>query len=716
MIFRSRHSIGKVSRGRGTFRSTGASYQAAWQRKKLLYSFLQKLVFYGAIVSAVGVFVLGIVAWQISRNLPDVDRMSTYIPYETTKIYTDDGKTVLAELHQEENRMTVPIERISPLIRASVIAMEDTDFYSHHGVNIKGMFRALIKDIIAGSFVEGGSTLTQQLARNLFLTKRKKITRKIAEMILSVQIERKYSKTEIFEMYLNQVYWGHNAYGIESASQMYFGKQAEELTLAESAMLVGLLKGPELYSPFKNIKAAKKRQRIVLGRLEKLRLITPDIAQEAYKEPIVLAERKRFRYKAPYFTSYIVQQLIRMFGEDATFTAGLKVYTTLNYEMQMQANAIVQKYIEYGKNPAGNTGIAASLNYSEAAILAIETDTGYIKVLQGGVDFKENEYNRCTQARRQPGSAFKPFVYLAALERGFSPGTQIEDGPITYNTIQGPYCPQNYTKEYLGWISLRRALEQSVNVVAIKLNQMVGPKNVVRIAHLLGIKSPLQPVLSLPLGANEVTMLELTSAYATLANNGRRIEPTGIIRIEDREGNVLFRHEVKETRVFDENLIAVLVDMMTGVVKNGTGKNANLPRPVAGKTGTTSDYKDSWFVGFIPQMVCSVWVGNDDNTPMARMTGGWVPAMMWREFMTKAIEVAQYEPRRFMPPQGLITRKVRMEEAMESNKKEEQRQIESHKSPESDERFWKGTEGEAGAVPRIETPQQSDDLIEFFKR
>ncbi|MGE4170603.1 MAG: transglycosylase domain-containing protein [Candidatus Margulisiibacteriota bacterium] len=615
---------------------------------------MKKASTYLGVAALLVAFCLGVMVFAISRKLPDVDTLTTYIPAQTTKIYSEDG-IVLAELHQEENRVVIPIEQISPILQKTVIALEDTDFYSHHGINLKGMGRALVKDILHGSFVEGASTLTQQLARNLFLTKHKTMSRKVAEIVLAIQIERRYTKTEILEMYLNQVYWGHNAYGIESASQMYFGKHSKDLSLAESSILVGMLKGPEIYSPFKDFQRSKERQKVVLNRMAKLHIITPDQAREAYAEPLILAERKRSRFKAPYFTAYIVNKLVSMYGEEDTYTSGMKVYTTVDYPLQMKAADIVNQYVGSSQqNQLVNGHEYGGLNVSQAAILAIDPRTGYIRALQGGVDFTQNEFNRCVQAKRQPGSAFKPFVYLAGLEKGLSPSSIIEDTPVSFHTYSGLYSPQNYTKTFQGPVTLRRALEQSINIVAIKITNMVGPKNVVRVARELGIVSPLQPVLSLPLGANEVNMLELTSAYCVLANGGVKVETTGITRIDDRNGSPLLKHQIKEERVFDQNLIAMLVDMMRGVITNGTGKNAQLSRPVAGKTGTTSDYRDAWFVGFVPQLVCSTWVGNDDNSKMHEVTGGFIPALMWRDFMIEALKAVP--PEEFPAPNGLSRR------------------------------------------------------------
>lgn len=598
----------------------------------------------------------GIVVLIVAQNLPDVETLQTYIPAETTKIYASDG-TVLADLHQEENRVVIPLSRISPNIIRTVLAVEDTDFYRHSGFNIKGLLRAVIVDVATLSFAEGGSTLTQQLARNLFLSKHKSLTRKVKEILIAMQMERKYTKDEILEMYLNQVYWGHNSYGIESAAQLYFNKSADRLSVSESALLVGLLKGPELYSPFHSFENAKRRQRTVLNRMVAIGLLTPDQANTAYQERLSLAPKRRHRYNAPYFTSYIVNKLVDTYGETAVYTSGMKVYTTLDYKLQLVCSDVVKKYVDRGRNPYFLNGqLMPSLNYDQAAILVIDPNTGYVKAMQGGADYDESEFNRCIQAHRQPGSAFKPFVYLAALEKGFSPGSIIDDSPVSYTLGDSVYSPSNYTRRYLGPITLRKALEQSVNIVAVKLTNIIGPNTVVRVAHMLGIKSDLKPVLSLPLGANEVTMLELTSAYCALANGGVRIEPACILRIEDRNGVPLYENRVERRRIFDANLVYALVDMMKDVINYGTGQAAKLPRPIAGKTGTTSDYRDAWFMGFIPQLVCATWVGNDDNHPMNKVTGGSIPALMWKDVVKYA--VADLPAQDFIRSKDLVDRPV----------------------------------------------------------
>ena len=692
-------------------RSFGARHQARVQKYEKIFSFFKKVLFGFFCLGVAGAICLTVILWQISKNLPDIDTISNYIPAETTKIYSSDN-VVLAELHLEENRELIPIEKISLILQKAVVTVEDINFFKHNGIDFKGILRALVVNIKAGRVVQGGSTLTQQLARNLFLTKKRNISRKLAEAILAVKIERKYTKIEILQMYLNQVYWGHNAYGIESASRLYFGKSAKQINLAESAMLVGLLTGPELYSPIRNFDRAKKRQKIILNSMAKNKIITKDEAGFAYQEEIVINKRKKLRYKAPYFTAFIVKQLIKMFGEEATYTSGMKVYTTLNYKMQKHAESVVEKYIEYGSSPKWVRGQKVpSLNYSQAAILAIDPRNGDIKTMVGGKDYLGNMFNRTTQAMRQPGSAFKPFLYLAALEEGFSPGSVLDDSPVTFNTVEGPYAPRNYTQKYLGKISIRKAFERSVNVIAIKLNDLIGPEKTVAIAKTFGIKSELRPVLSLPLGANEVNMLELTTAYGTIASYGKRVDQRSIIRIEDREGTALFESSYKPIKVAPSNAIAALIEMMKGIVDHGTGKNAKLPRPVAGKTGTTSDYRDAWFVGFVPQLVCTTWVGNDDNKPTYKITGGWVPARMWREFMKVALEGIPAQ--NFSKPRNLVKLKINWQTE----------KLATEFSPEElvhFEKFWKGKEptmydsADDGFWKNKQETEASDSFLDFF--
>lgn len=626
-------------------------------RRQMFQEFLQKAFRFSGVAAAVFLVVGGIILLQIMSQLPDVEMISSYVPNETTKIFASNGE-MLAELHKEENRVLVPISKISDYVKAAVIAMEDKNFYYHHGIDLRGTFRAFLTNLVQGGKVQGGSTITQQLARNVFLNKSKKIVRKIAEIILALQLERKYTKEEILEFYLNQVYWGHNAYGIESAANLYFGKHASDLSLAESAVLVGMLRGPELYSPFANPKKSRWRKEIILRRMLDEQLISEEDYFEAKEMPLILAQRKKLKYKAPYFTSYVEKQLIAMYGEDAVYNNGLKVYTTLDMELQKKGEESLEHYLAEASKPHWVEGDeVTSLNCTQGSILAVESGTGFIKTWVGGRDFLEREYDHIVQARRQPGSSFKPYTYLTAINMGMSPGTVMDDSPITFNTIEGPYSPQNYTKDFRGPMTLRRALELSINVIAVKMSDLIDPSNIIVTCRQLGIQSNLSPVLSLTLGANELTLLEHIGAFSVFASNGVKIDPVSILKIEDRNGKILYQHQIVRKKVYDGNKISVLVNMMRGVLTKGTGRGAYIPGyDIAGKTGTTSDYRDAWFIGFTPNLLCGVWVGNDDNSQMYKVTGGWIPAQIWRMYMETALK--KYPKDYFPYPRGLVSQKI----------------------------------------------------------
>lgn len=642
MVFESRRGIGKVSKVPSGRRNI--SYSGNRGKRKTSYVDLAKIAMLVFVLIAIMGLGGGLYGISILHALPNVDKITSVIPSETTKIYSADN-VLLADLHKEENRSVVHLSEIAPDARNALVAMEDSRFFSHHGIDLRGIFRALSKDIVKGRAVEGASTLTQQLARNIFLTREKTISRKIGEVILAMQIERKYTKEEIMEMYLNQVYWGHNTYGIQAAGQVYFGKNAKDLTLPEAAMLIGLLKGPELYSPYKNFKMAKDRQHSVLKRMLSLGYIDQQDYDRALQQPVVLVGLKKTKYQAPYFTNYVLDQLVKMYGETDVYSSGMKVYTTLDYKLQQYAERAISASLS-----------TASQNQMEAALLSINPRTGYILAMVGGKDFIASEYNRTTQSRRQPGSAFKPFAYLTALEKGLSPGTIMDDAPVTYNSFDGPYSPQNYEKQYSGSMPLRRALELSKNVIAVKISDLIGAGSIISTARSLGITTPLQEILSLPLGACEVSMMELVYAYGVLANRGIITKPISIFRIEDRNGVEIYKNNIHTDTVYDENVINILVDMMKGVVLNGTGRGAALPRPMAGKTGTTSDYRDAWFVGFVPQMVTSTWLGNDNNAPMNGVAGGGLPAKIWRDYMKYALQSVPVMD--FPKPQGMVEVKI----------------------------------------------------------
>ncbi|MBI5700587.1 penicillin-binding protein 1A [Candidatus Saganbacteria bacterium] len=596
----------------------------------------------------VGIFV------QTMLTLPKVETLDYYIPSESTTLFSSDSNP-MARFHKEENRRVVQMSSISPYIKKAVISIEDERFYSHNGVDFQGILRAAGKNLLCGRIVEGGSTITQQLARNLFLTRQKSIVRKFAEIIIALQIEHRFTKQEILEYYLNQIYFGHNAYGIESASDLYFDKHAKDLTLAEASMLAGIIEGPELFSPYKNMKLAKGRQKLVLAKMVDLGLTSLTEAQNAFQEilPIYPENLRKFGNMAPYFVDYILQLLTEKYGEEMVNKGGLRVYTTLDPNMQIAAEEAVKRFAE-GEGP--------KYNFSQASLIAIDPRSGHIKAMVGGVDFVKSQFNRAVQAKRQPGSSFKPFIYAAAIEKGISPGTVIEDKPISFKVYRnkwnprGSWSPKNFDKKFHGNVTLQTALEKSLNIPAIQLLQDIGVSAAISIAQRMGITSRLEPALSLALGASEVTLYEMTSAFGVFANNGVRFEPVAITKIVDRNGNVIFQHEARGKRVLSDNVAAVMDEMMEGVILRGTGVAGNIGRPAAAKTGTSQDFRDAWFVGFTPHLVCGVWVGNDNNAHMKGVAEVAVCPRLWREFMSKAMGV--YPAVDFQKPQGLVAVKI----------------------------------------------------------
>jgi penicillin-binding protein 1A len=575
----------------------------------------------------------GLVGLAVSfRNLPDVRQLRNFFPSETTYIYDVKGK-LLASIHGEANREVVTLDRISPNLKRAVLASEDNDFFSHHGINPKGVGRALLVNSQGGEVSQGGSTVTMQLVKNIFLTQRRQFARKIAEAVLAIRLEQILPKDQILEMYLNQVYWGHNNYGVQTAARSYFNKSAENLSIAQSAMMAGLIQAPEKYSPFINMKFAKQQQQIVLRRMQELGWITQKEHDDALKEEIKLGKIRSFQGSAlPYVTNAVSQELAKKFGRDALLKGGMRVQTTVDVDFQRMAEQTVSKW--HGRL----TG--EGLYKNQIALVAIDPRTHYVKALVGGVDSKTSEFNRATQALRQPGSSFKPFVYYAAFATGkYGPDTTVYDTPVSYRDGDGWYYPKNYDGSFSGAMSIRTALSQSRNIPVIKLGKAVGMNKVVETCRTLGIMSPMEPVTSLPLGAIGVTPLEMASAYATFANYGWQSPATVIVRVTDSSGNVLLDNTPKPQQVLDPWASAATIDVMKSVISNGTGKNAAINRQAAGKTGTTSSEKDIWFVGTVPQLTTAVWVGRDDNKSLARgATGGVMVAPIWRDFMLKALK------------------------------------------------------------------------------
>lgn len=603
---------------------------------------------------------------SIVYQLPNIDTLNTYLPSESTILYYSDGK-ILARFHQEENRQVIPLSKISPYFQKAVVATEDPHFYRHHGLDFSGILRATVKNFAYGRVVEGGSTVTQQLARNIFLNKRKTFLRKLAEALLALQIERRYTKEEILELYLNQVYLGHNAYGIESAANLYFGKHAAEMGLAESAMVAGLIRGPEIYSPYRNFKGAKIRQIYVINKMFEQHLISEEEAKLAAVESLNYspANIKRYGEIAPYFISYVLQELVDKYGQDQVYHSGLKVYTTLDSSMQSAAQETISAFIS-------NEGI--KYKFSQGALISIDPRTGHIKTMIGGANFDESKFNRVTQAMRPPGSSFKPFIYAAAIEQGIYPGTVLPDSPTTFSVWptqwnpDGKWKPMNFDNKFRGDVTMRYALEKSLNIPSIKLLERVGIQNAIAVAHKMGIKSRLEPGLSLALGTSDVTLLEMTSAFGVFANAGIRVEPTSITKVENRDGVILFENQIQEHRVLDENVSAIMVDMLKGVLTRGTGVHGRIDRPSAAKTGTSQDFKDAWFIGFVPQLVTGVWVGNDNNLPMHGVAEVGVCPRIWKTF--NQVALANQPILNFPKPEGLTAKDYSL--TVEKKKTEEE--------------------------------------------
>ena len=575
----------------------------------------------------------GLVGLAVSfRNLPDVRVLRNYIPAETTYIYDING-TLLYSLHDEANRDVVTLNDISPDLKRAVLAIEDSHFFQHHGINPTSVARAFLSNLEEGRTVEGASTLTMQLVKNLFLTPERTMSRKLAEAVLAMRLEQIFEKDQVFEMYLNQVYWGHNSYGAETAARSYFNKSASELTLAEAAMMAGLIQAPEDYSPFVDYQLAKERQSVVLMRMRQLGWITPAEEAAARSQPIVLGQVTSFqRSLSPYVTEAVVQELSDRFGSDELLRGGMRIQTTVDLEFQAMAEQVVRDNHRRLQ--------AQGLYPDQIALAAVDPRTHYVKAIVGGVDYGESQYNRATQALRQPGSAFKPIVYYAALASGkYSPDSTINDSPVSYPDGNELYSPQNYDGSFGGTMSLRQALSMSRNVPAVKLGQEVGINRIIEVSRILGISSPIEPVTSLPLGSVDLTPLEMASAYATFASNGWQSETTLIVQVTDSAGNVLLDNTPRPQLVLDPWAAASLNSMLRSVIDSGTGTSARLDRPAAGKTGTTSSERDIWFVGYVPQLSVAVWMGNDDYRPLwGGATGGSFVAPIWRDFMLQALQ------------------------------------------------------------------------------
>jgi penicillin-binding protein 1A len=574
----------------------------------------------------------------LTQDLPQIRSLENFKPDAVTRIYSAD-KVLLAELFLEK-REPVPLEKIPTLLTAALVATEDRKFYKHSGVDLKGIARAIFKDIKAGEFVEGASTITQQLSKTLFLTPRKTLVRKLKEAILAFQLERRYTKDEILELYLNQVYFGSGAYGVESAAKIFFGKSAQDLTLAECALVAGMPKSPSRYSPLVNPDLALTRRNTVLQQMRNTGIISDADYQQAVKEALHTNGRKFNLSKAPYFVEYIKETLEDEIGSTRLYKGGLSVSTTLNYRLQLAAENAVADGLSALSKRMRKGQIAES--DPQAALISIDLTSGGILAMVGGKDFSASRFNRATMALRQPGSAFKPFIYAYAIEQGFAQDSIILDAPVVYKGVQNgeDWKPENFSSEFKGEMTLRHALAISQNIPAVRLLQTLGPNSVAQFAHQLGIKSYLASNLSLALGTSEVTLLDLTSAYSVFPNRGEKIKAFGVLEVVDRNGRVIWRDKPQKRLVMSRAGAAIVTNMLEGVVKEGTGRQAQiLGRAVAGKTGTTDDYRDAMFIGFSPSTIAGVWVGQDLGGSLGdKETGAKAALPIWIGFMTAALQ------------------------------------------------------------------------------
>lgn len=572
---------------------------------------------------------------SITGTLPDVSQ--TLSPAASSQIYDCKGR-LITTVHAEQNRLPVKLADTPKDLQNAFIAAEDIRFYKHHGIDPIGIARAVVSNIRHRDATgQGGSTITQQLARNAFLTQEQTLKRKLLEAVLAVEIENKYTKAEILEMYMNQIYFGQGAYGVQTASHVYFGKDVKDLNLAQCAMLAGLPNSPNYYSPFHNLQAAKYRQGVVLDQMAKYGYISQEQADEAKAQDLGLVKpgsNQDNNKVASYFVNYVVQQVSDKYDSSAIYKEGLKIYTTLDLDMQKDAENAVNKDLPKG------TKNAKGITQPQGALLAIETKTGDVKAMVGGRG--EDQFNRATQMYRQPGSAFKPFTYVTALEKGMSPNMMLDNSAVSF---AGGWSPKNYGHTTGGPVTMTEALVKSMNIPTINLANKVGMSNVIKTAEKCGITSLVDSGkysdnnLSASIGglSKGVSLWDMAQAYSVFANNGQLIKSRVILKIEDRNGNILEDHtgESDAEQVLDANAVARLNVMLQQAVMRGTGRNAYFGRPLAGKTGTTNGAHDAWFVGYTPNMVTAVWIGDDTSTN-AGYTGGTIPAAIFRDFMSQA--------------------------------------------------------------------------------
>ena len=727
-----------------------------------------KTVFWsGSFAIFAGIVATILFYFYINEDLPKISKLSDYRPPVITTVYADDNRKI-GEFYKER-RIVIPISRIPQIVKEAFIAAEDSRFYSHPGIDIIGIFRALLKNIEAGGVVQGGSTITQQVTKSFLLTPERSYSRKIKEAILAYRISQAFSKDEILFLYLNQIYLGHGAYGIEAASENYFGKPVTDLNIAECALLAGLPQAPSKYSPFRYPDRAKQRQIYVLTRMAAEGYITEAQAAAAIQQPMDIKPRKNWYIEeVPFYTEHVRRYVESKYGPDVLYSSGLSIYTAVNIEMQKAAQeelviglgaldkrqgyrgptrhikpeeiesfcgAVQEEFKETPIKPGITvTGVVVSVNESDqsasvrigntlgfirfadmkwakksipnrsqqevglkrqptilgvgdvvlikvmdkpkegdswslsleqtpkvqGALLCLEAGTGQVKVMVGGRDFRDSQFNRAVQSRRQPGSSFKPVIYAAAIDKGYTPATVMIDSPIAFMDDEGDsvWKPQNYDRKYSGQILLRNALEKSVNVVTIKILQDIGVDYAIGYAKKLGITSNIERNLSIALGSSGVSLLELVRAYSVFVNTGDLIQPVFITRISAQNGNVLEEAIPEKAQVIEKSTAFIMTSLLESVVKNGTGRKAReLNRPAAGKTGTTNNLNDAWFMGYTPEYITGVWVGFDEEGTLGKgETGGAAACPIWVGYMKRAL--ANKPVQVFPVPEGIVYAKI----------------------------------------------------------
>lgn len=581
--------------------------------------------------------------FALTQDLPQIRALESFQPSSTTRIYSLENK-LLAKFYIEK-RDPVPLSKMPAYLKQALIATEDRNFYHHSGIDLKGILRAIIKDVMAGEFVEGASTLTQQLAKTLFLTPKKSITRKLREAFLAFQIERRYTKDEIITLYLNQVYFGSGAYGVEAAANVFFGKSVDQLTLAQCALVAGMPKLPSRYSPLINKALATKRRNIVLMQMHHVGMIDADQYQRARAEAVPDPPEHGNKGYGLYFLADVKKQLEETIGPEILYRGGLSVFTTLSLPLQTAAENACEN---------GLSALTTRMQQQEienpspqCALVSIDVPSGGILAMVGGRNHQKSSFNRATMAMRQPGSAFKPIVFALAVERGFPQNKLLLDAPIVFRGADNgnDWQPENFSRTYDGEMTMRTALARSKNIPAVRLMETLGPGSVISFARQFGIDAPLSPNLSLVLGTSEVTLLDLTAAYAVFPAGGRWVEPVYVLRVVDQNGRLIWSSRPEKQIVLSKTGAAIMADMLSGVVKEGTGRMAmTLGRPVAGKTGTTDQYKDALFIGFSPSVTTGVWVGQDVHETLGKgETGAKAALPIWIDYMEAALTARPYE-------------------------------------------------------------------------